>query len=230
MKFGKTLMDFAQELTRQMNAKKDYLVDTRKMTFDYGTDGGMLSLTNDQTHTTTILGVNDIAHTQIGTALGIPKAYYDKMRRENPELLSQNVNSWFQKDPKERMIRTLDNDVRAFLSKQYRRIDNYPIAMTVLPIIADMQDAKIESCELTDRKMYIKVVNPRLTAEVVTSSRAESSSATAKSAPAVWKFNLWCTGLSAPTVWLSMMRPRSAVMWVAEMWRARISRCTVTKR
>ena len=126
MKFGKTLMDFAQELTRQMNAKKDYLVDTRKMTFDYGTDGGMLSLTNDQTHTTTILGVNDIAHTQIGTALGIPKAYYDKMRRENPELLSQNVNSWFQKDPKERMIRTLDNDVRAFLSKQYRRIDNYP--------------------------------------------------------------------------------------------------------
>lgn len=167
MKFGKTLVEFAQELTRQMEAKKDYLVDTRKMTFDYGNDGGMLSLINDQTHTTTILGVNDIAHTQIGTALGIPKVYYDKMRKENPELLSQNVNSWFQKDPKERMIRTLDNDVRAFLSKQYRRIDNYPIAMTVLPIIADMQEARIESCELTDRKMYIKVVNPRLTAEVV---------------------------------------------------------------
>lgn len=167
MKFGKTLVEFAQELTRQMESKKDYLVDTRKMVFDYGTDGGMLSLTNDQTHTTTILGINEIAHDQIGTALGIPAKYYDKMRKENPELLSQNVNSWFQKDPKERMIRTLDNDVRAFLSKQYRRIDNFPIAQTVLPIIADMEDARIESCELTDRKMYIKVVNPRLTAEVV---------------------------------------------------------------
>ena len=167
MKFGKTLVEFAQELTRQMESKKDYLVDTRKMVFDYGNDGGMLSMTNDATHTTTILGINEIAHDQIGTALGIPAKYYDKMRRENPELLSQNVNSWFQKDPKERMIRTLDNDVRAFLSKQYRRIDNFPIAQTVLPIIADMEDARIESCELTDRKMYIKVVNPRLTAEVV---------------------------------------------------------------
>ena len=166
MKFGKTLIEFAQELTRQMEAKKDYLADTRMMHFDMGENGAMLSLDNGA-GTTTMFGINEIAHDQIGTALGIPSKYYDKMRRENPELLSQNVNSWFQKEPKERMLRTLGNDVRAFLSKQYRRIDNFPIAQTVLLIIADMPDARIESCELTDRKMYIKVVNPRLTAEVV---------------------------------------------------------------
>jgi len=171
MKFGKTLVEFAQELTRQMESKKDYLVDTRRLTFDMGDDGAMLSMDNGQV--TTMLGVNEIAHNQIGTALGIPSKYYDKMRSENPSLLATNVNSWFQKDPKVRMIRTMtyeDGDrrvARAFLSDKYRPIDHFGIAQTVLPIIADMPEARIESCEITDARMYIKVVNPRLTTEVV---------------------------------------------------------------
>lgn len=167
MKFGKTLMELALELDRQMKSKKDYLVDTRKMQFDMGTDGAFLNLNNETQNTTTILGVNEIAHNQIGQALGIPAKYYDKMREQNAELLAQNINSWFQKEPKMRMIRTLDGTARAFLSDRYRRIDNYMIAQTVLPIIADMQDAKIESCEVTEQRMYLKVVNPRLTTEVV---------------------------------------------------------------
>lgn len=167
MKFGKTLVDFAQEIQNQMNAKKDYIVDTRRMTFDMGTDGAMMSLFNDQTNTTTVLGVNEIAHDQIGAKLGIPAGYYDRMRQENPELLAHNVNSWFQKNPKSYMVRTMYGNMRAFLSDKYYPIDNFEIAQTVLPIIADMKDARIESCEITDRKMYIKVVNPRLTTEVV---------------------------------------------------------------
>ena len=39
---------------------------------------------------------------------------------------------------------------RAILSDRYRRIDNYEVAQTVLPIISEMQGARIESCELTD--------------------------------------------------------------------------------
>lgn len=167
MKYGKTLMELAMELDRQMKAKKDYLVDTRKMQFDMGTHGALLSLCNDKQNMTTILGVNEIAHNQIGQALGIPAKYYDKMREQNAELLAQNINSWFQKEPKVRMIRTLDGNARAFLSDRYRRIDNYQIAQTVLPIISDMQDARIESCEVTEQRMYLKVVNPRLTTEVV---------------------------------------------------------------
>ena len=171
MKFGKTLVEFAQELTRQAEAKKDYLVDSRCMTFDMTNDGALLSLDNGKM--TSIFGVNEIAHDQIGTSLGIPAKYYDKMRHENPELLATNVNSWFQKEPKVRMVRTMTSDntdsrfVRALLSETYRPIDNFGIAQTVLPIIADMPEAQIESCEVTDARMYIKVVNPRLTTEVV---------------------------------------------------------------
>ena len=79
-----------------------------------------------------------------------------------------NVNGWFQQSPDtRRMVRTLDGTARAILSDRYRRIDNYEVAQTVLPIISEMQGARIESCELTDTRMYIKVVNERIQTEVV---------------------------------------------------------------
>lgn len=68
---------------------------------------------------------------------------------------------------RQRMVRTIDGRARAFLSNRYRRIDNLDIAKVTLPIIAEMPDARYESCQITDDYMYIKVVNPRLTAEVV---------------------------------------------------------------
>lgn len=166
MKFGRTLMELAQELDRQRNAKRDFLLDTRNIIMDSTQDGQSITLCNPQQHMNTILRVNDVAHGQIGQALGIPAKYYNKMRAENPELLAANVNSWFNLNPATRMVRTLDGTARAFLSDRYRRIDNYEIAEAVLPIIGDLQDARIESCEVTDERMYIKVVNPRLTTEV----------------------------------------------------------------
>ena len=148
MKNGRSLLELVMELDRQRNAKKDYLLDTRNLVMDCGEKDAQITMSNEQTNTNIILGVSEIAHNQIGQALGIPSRYYDKMRAENPELLAQNVNSWFRKEPKTRMIRTLDGNARAFLSERYRRIDNYEIAETVLPIIADMPDARISFREL----------------------------------------------------------------------------------
>ena len=169
MKYGKTLTELAIELDRQNNAKKDYLLDTRSMHMDATDDDITVSVTNDNTHQTLILRVTEIAHNQIGTNLGIPSKYYDKMRNENPQLLAHNVNSWFNLDPKRRMLRTMDGTARAFLSDRYHRIDNYEIAQAVLPIlneICDIQNAQ-NSFEVTDQRLYLKVVNPRLTTEVV---------------------------------------------------------------
>lgn len=168
MKFGRTLTELAMELDRQRSAKKDYLLDTRNIGMDFLGEGNgfQITLHNEAKHTDTMLGMNDVAHRQIGQALKIPAIYYDKMRQENPELLAANVNSWFTVNPQTRMVRTLDGTARAFLSEKYRRIDNFEIAETVLPIIADIKDARVESCEVTDERMYIKVVNPRLQTEV----------------------------------------------------------------
>ena len=163
---GKTLQELAEELTRQNNAKKDYLLDSRNLIMDADENGALLTMHNEQTGTNTLLGINDIAHGQIAQALGIPQRYYDKMRNENPALLAENVNAWFNNEPKVRMVRTLDGNARAFLSDRYRRIDNYQIAETVLPLLRDIDGISFESNEVTDQKMYIKVVNKKLTQEV----------------------------------------------------------------
>lgn len=172
MKFGKTLNELATELQRQRTAKHDYVIDTQLLTMDADENGAMLSMMGPDG--IQILGINEVAHNQIGTSLGIPSRYYDKMRKENPALLAENVNAWFTTDPKRRMVRTLDGTARAFLSDSYRRIDNFQIAETVLPIIAEIEGAKVESCEITDERMYIKVVNPRLEREVSVGDAVQS--------------------------------------------------------
>lgn len=172
MKTGRSLQEMAIELDRQLNAKRDYLIDTPAMHFAPSQEDGRLMLDvnfgqgSDGLTEIQRMSVNDIAHRQIGQHLGIPARYYDKMRTNYPELLAANVNGWFEKTPTQRMLRTLDGTARAYLSNKYRRIDNFEVAKTVLPIIGDMAGASIESCELTDSRMYLKVVNQRITAEI----------------------------------------------------------------
>lgn len=176
MKPGKTLEELARELTRQNNVKKDYLLNTQNLIMDADENGAMLTMMNEASGVNTLLGVNDIAHQQIGTALGIPKAYYDKMREQNPQLLAENVNTWFNTEPKTRMVRTLDGTARAFLSDRYRRIDNFDIANAVLPILQGMENVELnfESAEVTDSRMYIKVVNKKLTKDVKPGDHVQS--------------------------------------------------------
>jgi len=169
MKTGKTLQQLAIELNRQAKTKKDFLIDTpalriipenERLNIDinFGEKDGLTKIER--------LNINDIAHRQIGTHLGIPAKYYDKMRSEYPELLATNINSWFERTPSRRMLRTLDGTARAFLSDRYRRIDNFEVAETVLPILSGMKGSIIKSCELTDSRMYLKVVNTMIEAEV----------------------------------------------------------------
>ena len=166
MKAGKTLQELAAELERQQLAKKDLIVSTGVLSMDSRDDGGIaLNVMSGQViqH----YDVGEIAHRQIGQFLKIPATYYDRMRREYPQLLTLNANGWFAKMPQsKRMLRTLDGTARALLSDRYRRIDNFEVASAVLPIISRMEGAGVESCELTDSRMYLKVVNPRVTAEI----------------------------------------------------------------
>jgi len=165
MKSGLTIVEMAQQIERQSKLKQDYLLDTRRLQVE--PFGSQLYLHTFDDHDDPLvepLEINQIAHRQIGTHLKIPAAYYDRMLSDYPELLAENVNSWFQREPTQRMVRTLDGTVRAFLSNRYRRIDNLDIAEIVLPVIQQMEDAYFESCQITDSRMYIKVVNKRLEA------------------------------------------------------------------
>ena len=163
MKAGRTLQDLALELDRQLEAKRDFVVGTQSMDITEAADRFRLLPDNEPE---LAFGMSDLFHRQMGATLGIPAKYYDKMREDYPALLAQNVNGWFGREPSKHTVRTLDGTARAFLSDRYRRIDNYEIAQATLPVIGEMPDAQVVSCEVTDNRMYIKVVNPRLEAEV----------------------------------------------------------------
>lgn len=163
MKTGKSIIELAQELDRQQNAKHDYIVDTRKLELQSDTRGSDLVLHGSDVAP---LLVRDLTHNQIRSRLKIPAQYYDRLRKDHPILLDINVNSLFREEPEQRMIRTLDGSARAFLSNKYQPLDNYDLANAVLPVLADIPDMKIESCELTETRMYIKAIFPRMEMEV----------------------------------------------------------------
>ncbi len=173
MKAGLTIEALAAEILRQKDAKEDYLVDTKSLWMEPSGDDVILRvLDEDREDRIEPLDIGEIAHRQIGSHLSIPAKYYARMKDENPELLCTNVNSWMQRGGEDgksvsRMLRVLDGRARAFLSNRYMRLDHYEIVSAVLPILGEMPDAQFESCQITESRLYIKVVNPRLQSEVV---------------------------------------------------------------
>jgi hypothetical protein len=145
--------------------QKDVIADTRQLRMLPVKEGGgpILSVQGNGEY-----DVNDYAHRQIGSRLGIPAQYYDRMLKEDPGLLSANVNTWFTKNPERRMVRTQSRKVRAFLSDRYQRLDNFPIMRKVLlPALKEhASDLVFHSLALTESRMYLKAVLPSVRAEV----------------------------------------------------------------
>ena len=161
MKTHLSLSAMAQELESRMKAKQDFLIDTSKLTMT--ADTNELSFVNGTSH---VMPVNNIAHNQIAQRLEIPSKYYERMRANDPALLATNVNTWLASKKEKRMVRTLNGNVRAFLSDRYNRIENEEIAQTVLPILLQQDGIQIESCAITESRMYIKAVFTKLEGEV----------------------------------------------------------------
>jgi hypothetical protein len=165
MKSGRSLVDLAQELERQLATKRDLVVPSSLL--QCRTDeGGDLKLIVDARQGDGEYGVSNLARRQLADKLKIPFAYFERMRTEQPALLDRNLNTWLQTDGDRRMIRTLDGQVRAVLSDRYRRLDNFDLAENVLPILQRLEGARFESVELTETRMYLKVVTPRVEVEI----------------------------------------------------------------
>jgi hypothetical protein len=165
MKSGRTLTELAQEIERRANGKQDLVASTGNLQVQCGAarDGNPVKLIvgNDRE-----LAINSIAHQQVASHTEIPKAYYDRMLKDEPGLLANNVNTWFRKYPTHRMVRTLDGTARAFLSDKFAPdMENEDLAEAVLPVLLDMNLA-IMSCEITDRRLYIKAVDKKVEREL----------------------------------------------------------------
>jgi hypothetical protein len=164
MKTGKTLVGLATEIERQAKSKRDFVAPTKKLAMVVERDNGA-PVTAMDIAGQGVFPIQEIAHEQIATRVGIPQKYYERLNIEAPELLAINVNHWFQTKPEKRMVRTLDGKHRAFLSDRYRALDYVDTAETVLPIIEEM-GCRVESAELTERRLYVKAVTEKVTFEI----------------------------------------------------------------
>lgn len=167
MKTGRPLNEVMMELNRQNQRKKDYIGSAQALrlfedgqTFEIGSMSGAQQF-----------GTTRLFHRQVASALGILAKYYDIMQSQKPELLAQNVNAWLSDRENSYMIRTMDYGggrvARALLSDRYRRIDNMEIASAVLPLCAGSDQYEVISSEVTEDRMYLKILSRRLEMEVV---------------------------------------------------------------
>jgi len=161
MKAGRSLQDVAAEIMRQAQTKKDYIADTRAVEVVNNVGGEVALAIKDQGS----YDVKPIAHGQIAEHTKIPKPYYDRMLKEAPDLLANNVNRWFEKYPAPRLIRTLDGNARAFLSDKYATLDYQDFAEAAIPLL-QQRKLTIQSCELTETRLYIKAVDEQLYRDV----------------------------------------------------------------
>ncbi|MGH3845326.1 MAG: DUF932 domain-containing protein, partial [Pseudonocardiaceae bacterium] len=170
-----SLSDMVALLGRQHDAKLDVVVPARDMCMS----GGDLHIEGIGEPTITVDGVTPtrgvfrptlICDGGIADKLGIPSQYLRLMREEQLELLDHNVNTWLTADPAKRyLIRTLRGEgdqlgiARAMLSEKYKITDNLDVLMAVLEGIRRTGvHTEISRCDLTERRMYVKVRSPEV--------------------------------------------------------------------
>jgi hypothetical protein len=155
-----SLEQMATELTRQKDAKRDFVADTNKVSVIDDPDSPTnLTLKMRIGENRERFPINQHAVRQIGARLQIPAKFVDRLAQDHPDMLAYNVNTLFQREPENRMVRTLDGKVRAFLSDKYRPLDNFDFANAVLPKLIE-HGADVRSCDITDTRLYIKAIIP----------------------------------------------------------------------
>lgn len=164
MKIGKTsIAELVAQLKAEKEISRDFIVPTEKL---HITAEKNPTLTMYNRGAYEVFDINENAHRQIASRLNIPYKYYERMRSDYPELLAENVNGWFEKEPEQRMLRTMGGTARAFLSNKYRRIDNLELMQAVYPVLQDMDGVQVMSCEVTDNHLYLQIVSNKVSTEI----------------------------------------------------------------
>ncbi|MGH3885830.1 MAG: DUF932 domain-containing protein [Pseudonocardiaceae bacterium] len=175
-----SLGDLVALLQRQHDAKLDVVVPARALRMS----GGDLHIEGIGEPTITLDGVTPArglfrptvtCDGGIADKLGIPSQYLRRMRESQVALLDHNVNTWLAAEPTKRyLIRTLRGEgdqpgiARALLSERYKITDNLDVLMSVLDgIRRSGVHTQISRCDLTEKRMYVKVRSPEVAAQAL---------------------------------------------------------------
>ena len=127
---GTPLSELAQQLIAERQTQRDFIADTRRLVPHPAGPGVSIEL--EHTDGTTTVEPTRLALGQIASHYKIPMAYVDRMTQADAgPLLAQNLAYWFAEQPSTRLLRTRTaptGELRAFLSRRYRPLDNYELA------------------------------------------------------------------------------------------------------
>lgn len=163
MKAGKTLLDLAQALHNARQNAKDFIVPAQAVT---AVADGAPGLAFNNGTIEVKAQLNNWSHSQLATYADIPRAYYDRIQTQSPELWVRNVNHGLtQQNGDRRMVRILDGKIRALVSSKYRRFDSADLADAVMPALLE-SGMEVVSSDLTERRFYLRATTQKLQGEI----------------------------------------------------------------
>lgn len=160
------LQELVDQVVAESKQKRDFVTSTQdNIRMVQLPDSSELSIVLLKDGSTTLeqFGITDNAHGQIASRLGIPKKYYDRLLVDHPDMVMQQVNQLFEREPASRMIRVLGDKVRAFLSDRYRALDNDEVLVHTLPTLfgndgGPSLETEVLGGNITENHMNIKVL------------------------------------------------------------------------
>lgn len=155
MKPGKTLQQLVDEIERQDALKRDVVVSVKALDL---TPENKLVVPAGKTYPGGAYNMTEIFQGQVAREVKYPYEFWQRSRNEFPDQWRELVKAMINDGTDRRLIRTLGDDARAYLSNSYRIIDNGQIATAALTTVKNAKNWRVVSSEITDRKMYIKVV------------------------------------------------------------------------
>lgn len=161
---GMPLEEFEQVLVEADRTNKDFVVSGG---LRVGHDGNGLNLElNGSSY-----GLSQTFIEQLASRIGAPKSFVEKTQGFSE--LAPLVNKLIGDD--DAMIRTNKDTARALLSAKYRRIDNLPVAKTVLAALQQSgRKFSVRAANVSPDKLHIKFVFPEIRSEVGVGDVVES--------------------------------------------------------
>jgi hypothetical protein len=163
MKAGLSLENLLTTVIEQRDTKRDFVASTKEsMSLVEANDfpnGVALVLLKEGASELERFSITENCHRQIAGRLQIPLKHYFRFLADHKDLIINEVNALFEREPQTRLLRTLDGKARAFLSDRYRTIDNHEVIEQALPpIVQGDIPSQLLSANVSENAMHIKVL------------------------------------------------------------------------
>lgn len=168
----RTLTGLLARVQNEASRQLDFIINTRDLFFHAENDAAQVIIEASKGEPTRSFTLNDVAFDQVAERIGFDRRLARRLKSDYPAVLNHAVRSIWDKEPADRMVRTiLDTETagtgRAFLSSRFKTFDNVHLLEATLPVLAeDGADWEVvRGSTITDRRMYLRFKSRAITGD-----------------------------------------------------------------